>query len=249
MNRVIIAALLLITTTLLAQDNPDKAKQAQPAQPQKPAAEKPQIAPPPKAEAQPSPATAAREDHPLAELPYTPSLDIPSMDRTADPCTDFYQYSCGGWMVNNPIPGDQAAWSVYGKLADANAKFLWGVLEADAKPRADRTDVQREIGDYFAACMNTTLIEQRGAAPLKPLLQQIDAIANKKALARFLAAEHPRTYGSGFLFGFGSTQDYGDATQVIAEAGAGGLGLPDRDYYTKTDEKSKDLREKYLKHV
>lgn len=186
---------------------------------------------------------------PLAQLPYTPSLDVPSMDKSADPCVDFYQYSCGGWMKNNPIPPDQAAWSVYGKVADENARFLWGVLEEDAKPGPDRTPVQQKIGDYFHACMDTEAIEARGAAPLKPLLQQIDALKSKKDLAAFLAAEHERSYGSGWLFGFNSTQDYGDATQVIAEADAGGLGMPDRDYYINDTARSKELRVKYRAHV
>jgi endothelin-converting enzyme/putative endopeptidase len=171
------------------------------------------------------------------------------MDKSADPCVDFYQYSCGGWMKNNPIPSDQASWSVYGKVADENARFLWGVLEEDAKPSPNRTPVQQKIGDYFHACMDTEAIEARGAAPLKPLLQAIDALKSKKDLAAFLAAEHARSYGSGWLFGFDSTQDYGDATQVIAEAEAGGLGMPDRDYYVNDSARSKELRAKYRAHV
>ena len=186
---------------------------------------------------------------PLAQLPYTPSLDVPSMDKSIEPCVDFYQYSCGGWMAHNPIPPDQASWSVYGKVADENARYLWGILEEDAKPAASRTTVQQKIGDYFHACMDTAAIEARGAAPLRPLLKEIDALTSKKELAAFLAGEHPRTYGAGWLFGFGSTQDYGDATQVIAEADAGGLGMPDRDYYINDSARSKELRMKYLAHV
>jgi putative endopeptidase len=105
---------------------------------------------------------------PLTTLPYTPSLDVPSMDRSADPCVDFYQYSCGGWMKRNPIPPDQASWSVYGKVADENQQFLWGLLEQAAEPRADRTAPERKIGDYFAACMDETALEKAGAAPLAP---------------------------------------------------------------------------------
>lgn len=198
----------------------------------------------PAAQAAPAPV-----EHPLTALPYTPSLDIPSMDRTADPCVDFYQYTCGGWMKNNPIPPDQAAWSVYGKLAEENGEFLWGVLEDAGKPRADRTPSQQKIGDYFQSCMDDTHIEALGATPLQPVLDEIGALKSKGELAQFLADQHQKDYGSGWLFGFGSDQDFGDATQVIAFAHAGGLGLPDRDYYTKTDAKSKDLRAKYLQHV
>ena len=186
---------------------------------------------------------------PLTQLPYTPSLDVPSMDKNVDPCVDFYQYACGGWMAHNPIPPDQASWSVYGKVADENARFLWGVLEEDAKPGPDRTPVQQKIGDYFHACMDTAAIESSGAAPLRPLLGEIDALKSKRQLAQFLGREHQRTYGSGWLFGFGATQDYNDATQVIAEADAGGLGMPDRDYYINGSARSKELRAKYLAHV
>ena len=192
---------------------------------------------------------AQTEKRPLTALPYTPSLDVPSLDKTVDPCTDFYQYSCGGWITNNPIPPDQAAWSVYGKTADENAQFLWGILEDASKPSANRTPSQQKIGDYFSSCMDTAAIERRGIGPLEFPLASIDAMKSKRELAPFLATEHVSTYGSGFLFGFGSDQDFGDATQVIASAGAGGLSLPDRDYYTKTDGKSQEIRDKYRVHV
>jgi endothelin-converting enzyme/putative endopeptidase len=192
---------------------------------------------------------AAAQEGPLTALPYTPSLDVPSMDKTADPCVDFYQYSCGGWIAHNPIPADQAAWSVYGKLTNENARFLWGILDEASKPGPHRTAVQQKIGDYFAACMNEPAVETLGSKPLKPLLAQIEAIKSKKELAAFLAKEQPRTSGGGWVFGFGADQDFGDATQVIAFIRAGGLGLPDRDYYTKDDERSKGIREKYLAHV
>jgi putative endopeptidase len=193
--------------------------------------------------------TPAPTEHPLAALPYTPSLDLPSMDKTANPCADFYQYSCGGWMQNNPIPPDQASWSVYGKVTEENEEYLWGILLDDAKPRADRTAVQQKIGDFFQACTDEARIEELGAKPLQPLLHEIAALKSKHELGTFLAHQHLRSNGRGWLFGFGSTQDYNDASSVIAEAGAGGIGLPDRDYYTKTDAKSREIREKYLAHV
>jgi putative endopeptidase len=195
-----------------------------------------------------APAPAPR-DRPLAELPYTPSLAIPSMDRSVDPCTDFYQFACGGWISRNPIPPDQASWSVYDKLAEENAQYLWGVLTEAANAASDRSPLQQKIGDYFAACMEDSVIENLGSRPLEPLLDQIAALNNKRDLGSLLAEEHLRVRRNEFLFGFGSAQDFGDATQVIAEVSAGGLGLPDRDYYTKSDGKSKDIRKKYLKHV
>ena len=91
-------------------------------------------------------------------MPYSPSLDLTNLDRSVDPCVDFYKFSCGGWQKNNPIPADQSGWSVYAKLANENQQFLWGILEDDAKAK-NRTPVQQKIGDYFAACMDTAAID------------------------------------------------------------------------------------------
>jgi len=191
----------------------------------------------------------ADNDKPATGLPYTPSLDIPSMDKSADPCVDFYQYTCGGWMKNNPIPADQAGWSVYGKLAQDNQRFLWGILEELARKTDVRTPTQQKIGDYFAACMDEPAVEKLGAAPLKPLLEQIAEVQTKQDLATLLAREHLSNVTGGLFFNFGSDQDFADSSQVIAFASDGGLGLPDRDYYTKTDAKSEEIRQKYLVHV
>jgi putative endopeptidase len=194
-------------------------------------------------------ATPDKNDKPASALPYTPSLDVPSMDKSAAPCVDFYQYTCGGWMKNNPIPADQASWSVYGKLATDNQRFLWGILDDLAKKTSGRTPEQQKIGDYFAACMNEPAIEKLGAAPLKPLLDEIAAVKTKADLAALLARQHLSNEARGLFFNFGSDQDFADSSQVIAFAEAGGLGLPDRDYYTKDDAKSQEIRQKYLVHV
>ena len=194
-----------------------------------------------------APVVAAKR--PLRELPYTPSLDPSGLDRGADPCAEFYRFSCGGWMKNNPLPPDQASWSVYGKLTDENAQFLWGILDDAAAAREQRTAVQQKIGDYFASCMDEPQIELRGATPLQPQLARVEALKTVADLSALLPALHLETVGNGLAFGFGSDQDFGDATQVIAFATAGGLGLPDRDYYTKTDRRSREIRAKYLAHV
>jgi endothelin-converting enzyme/putative endopeptidase len=192
--------------------------------------------------------SARAEDTPLTSFPYTPGLDVNAMDRSANPCQDFYQYTCGGWMKNNPIPPDQAKWSVYGKLYQDNQRFLWGILDGLAKNMADRNPTQAQIGDFFAACMNEEAVEKLGATPTKPYLQQIDALTKREQLPALLSSLHS-TLGRSFLFGFGSQQDYADANSVIAGVGAGGLSLPDRDYYLKDDDKSKALREQYRAHV
>ncbi|APV49195.1 peptidase M13 [Betaproteobacteria bacterium GR16-43] len=193
--------------------------------------------------------SVSAQETPLTTFPYTPGLDVAAMDRTADACVDFYQFSCGGWIKNNPIPADQAKWSVYGKLTQDNQRYLWGILDELAKKKDGRNANEQKIGDYFAACMDESTVEKLGAKPLKPDLDRIAKMASKKQLPQVLGELHMETGDGGFFFSFGSNQDFADSEQVIAFASSGGLGLPDRDYYTKDDDKSKDIRAKYLLHV
>jgi putative endopeptidase len=197
------------------------------------------------------PAAAAAEtttQQPFATLPYTPSLEPAFLDRSVDPCTDLYTFSCGGWQKLNPIPPDQARWSVYGKLYTENQQYLWGLLDEAAEPRDGRSAEQQKIGDHFAACMDEAAVEAQGVAPLKPWLQAIDGLFSKSDIPRFLAEAHLRLPGSP-LFGFTADQDPGNSERVVAWAQAGGLGLPDRDYYVKDDERSLETRQRYLAHV
>jgi putative endopeptidase len=186
---------------------------------------------------------------PLSALPFSPVLNPASMDRTVDPCTDFYRYSCSAWIKANPIPPDQSRWDVYAKLEADNERFLWGILQDAAKPTATRSVVETEIGDFFNACMDEAGIEKTGATPLQPALDRIAALKSVRDLGSFLGRQHLAMSGDGMMFGFDSAQDYSDASRVIAFAEAGGLGLPDRDYYTKTDAKSQEIRQKYVEHV
>lgn len=191
----------------------------------------------------------ANADTPLNEFPYTPGLDVSAMDKTADPCNDFYQYSCGGWIKNNPIPADQSSWSVYGKLYQDNQRFLWGILDGLSKKTSGNTANQRKIGDYYAACMNESQIDQRGAQPLQSLLGRIDAVKTKDELPGLLAALQMATGDGGFYFAMGAEQDFADSSQVIAYASGGGQSLPERDYYLKNDKRSVKLRAQYVAHV
>jgi putative endopeptidase len=179
-------------------------------------------------------------------MAYTPSLDVTSMDRNADPCNDFYQYSCGGWQKNNPIPPDQTSWSVYGKLYEDNLKYLRAILE-QAAIAPNRDAVTQKIGDYYAACMNEPAIEKLGAKPIAPALADIAALKSVHDLAALTARLH--ISGETMLFGSGAQQDPDNSDAMIVFAAQDGLGLPDRDYYTKDDPKSKEIRERYLVHV
>jgi putative endopeptidase len=188
------------------------------------------------------------QDKPLTALPYTPSLEQTFMDKSIDPCVDFYKYSCGNWNKINPIPADQASWDVYGKLAYDNQRFLWGILEEASQASGARTAAQQKIGDFFHACMDEPVIQAQGAAPLAAALKEIGALRSLRELAAFVGQQHALGL-SGALFGFGSDQDFDDSSKVIAFATAGGIGLPDRDYYIKTDPKSVETRQKYVAHV
>jgi endothelin-converting enzyme/putative endopeptidase len=176
---------------------------------------------------------------------HEPALDVTSMDRSVDPCVDFFKYSCGGWIKNNPIPPDQSSWDTYSKMQDENRVRLREILETASAPDPKRDAAAQKIGDYYASCMDEKSIDARGVEPLKPELERIAAIQSKAELAGVAASlSHDNV-----LFSFGSTQDYRDASQVIAEADQGGLGLPDRDYYLKEGAKSVDLRKAYVAHV
>ena len=189
------------------------------------------------------------QDRPLASLPYTPSLEPAFIDRAVDPCVDFWRFACGNWNKLNPIPPDQARWSVYGKLAQENLQYLWGVLEQAAKPSSTRTANEQKIGDFFGACMDEPAVEKAGSAPLRPTMDAIAGLNTLKDLPPVLARMHLGSARSNAIFGFGASQDFANSEQEIAFASAGGLGLPDRDYYTKTDPKSEETRAKYLAHV
>jgi endothelin-converting enzyme/putative endopeptidase len=180
-------------------------------------------------------------------------IDPASMDKSVDPCVDFYAYSCGGWMKNNPIPPDQAAWSVYSKLQEQNRANVRKILEAAAVPDNKRNVIDQKIGDYYASCMDEKAIDAAGLEPLRADLKRIDDIASLATMADYLARFHTQDlgiyFGQSALFSVNAEQDAKNSTETIAAVDQGGLGLPDRDYYLKTDERSERTRKDYAVHV
>ncbi len=180
------------------------------------------------------------------QLKQTPGFDPAVLDRNVDPCADFYQFACGGWKKNNPIPSDQPLWGRFNELAERNRAALHEILENAAKA-ANRAPVEQKIGDYYASCMDEAAINQKGIAVLQPAFDRIDAVKDKAGLTAIIASLHQ--HGVDAFFGFGSGPDFKNAKEVIAQADQAGLSLPDRDYYTKDDAKSVETRKVYLEHV
>jgi putative endopeptidase len=185
---------------------------------------------------------AAPETHYVS----APAFDIPSIDAKADPCNDFYKFACGNFAANHPIPADQSGVDEFYLMYNVDTQELNGILKTFAAKADQHTPNEQKIGDYYAACMNTDLIEKKGLAPMQPLLDKIDKVS-KFGLPR-LAGELQRL-NIGVFFSFGEEQDLKDSTKQVAVVMQGGLGLPERDYYTRTGEKDKQIRQQYVEHI
>jgi putative endopeptidase len=203
--------------------------------------------PPPPPPAQPPPAAEAPR---FAPPPAQPGLDASIVTPTASPCADFYEYACGGWIERTRIPDDQSRWvRSFNVMREENKAKLRALLDTAAAGQVDPQDrYGQAVADLYAGCMDQAAIEQGGLSELKAAWRQVDAVRDPRSLAATLGRLHAGSLSA--VFAVGSTQDAGDSTLVVGAVHQFGvLSLPDRDYYTKTDEKSAAIRKDFLAHV
>ncbi|HTJ82525.1 MAG TPA: M13 family metallopeptidase, partial [Polyangiaceae bacterium] len=198
----------------------------------------------------PDPTATPAETDPRPRVEATlesQGLSGAALDKSVDPCVDFYQFACGGWEKTTPIPDDRSRWSrSFSEIDQRNESDLRTILEEATKKKAEDSAVGK-VGRFYAACMDESAIEKAGAKPLKPLLDEVKRLTSKKDLTKLLVSFHQ--HGIWALFDVSSGQDYKDATKMIGMIDQNGLGLPDRDYYLKTDADKVKIKEFYVAHV
>ena len=168
-------------------------------------------------------------------------FSIDNLDKTADPCTDFYQYACGNWLKNTEIPSDQSQWLSFVELDERNQYAMRDILDKAAVVTPGRDAITQKIGDFYSSCMDEKTVEAKGSAPLKTELDSIASARDKAALIQTFARLHLR--GTRGLFNFYSSPDLHNADMVVANIDQGGLTLPDRNYYIKDDAKMVEMRQ------
>jgi len=184
----------------------------------------------------------------LASEETVKALDLSLMDTSVDPADDFFRYVNGKWIDQTPIPSDQGRWGSFNELREDNNEVVLQVLETSAKSgKYKEGSDQQKAALFYTIGMDSMKAEIVGDRPLKPWLEKIEAIQNKSDLQDYIIEQ--QTYGGGAFFNFFVFTDLKNSNMVTAYLAQGGLGLPDRDYYTKTDAKSKEIQDKYIAHV
>ena len=188
--------------------------------------------------------TAARSG---AAAPELRVFDSSLIDTSVDPCENFYRFSCNGWLKQNPLPADQTSYDRFTELFEQTRAHLRQILEVASASAPGRTPNEQKIGDEYASCMDTAAVDKLGLKPLQPELDRIAALTSAAQLPALLA--HLHAIGVDAFFSLGANQDYADSSREISFYGAGGLGLPERDYYMRADDVSVKQRKQYVDHV
>jgi endothelin-converting enzyme/putative endopeptidase len=196
---------------------------------------------------QTQPAASSQAEKAPQTFKLIPSLDKDLMDSAADPCVDFYRYACGNWSKTHPIPIDSPYSDQFYNLDQYNHQVLHAILDKAAMASARRDANTQKIGDYYASCMDESAIWQKAMAPLQPELDRINGLSSKDQLPELLA--HFQLINVNAFLGFGSEQDFKDATRQIAVTAQAGLGLPEKDYYLRSGEKDEEIRKQYVEHI
>ncbi len=176
-----------------------------------------------------------------------PSFSIDNIDKTIDPCVDFYQYACGNWIKHSEIPADQSTWGSFSELHDRNLDIEHEILEKDAAGGPSRNPIDQKIGDLYASCMDEKAADTKAMEPVKKELDAVASAQDKGALIDELARLD--LVGDGSLFNFYPAPDLHNADQVIANVDQGGLSLPDRDYYIKEDASKAAMRQHLVEYA
>src|SRR5215467_3294729 len=176
-----------------------------------------------------------------------PKFDVANIDKSVDPCTDFYQFACGNWLKKNPMPPDYPDWVSFSEVYEHNLGVLHRILEKASANDPKRSPILQKVGDFYASCMDENAVNKLGAQPIQPELKRIAALKNKQEMMDLAARE--ALFSPDPIFAFGSAPDLHDADMTIALIDQSGVTLPDRDYYLKDDEPTVVIRKAFVDYM